>query len=158
MEKMQMCGTEPDASLPSPGFTFLQSLLMFPHLHPEALQTVSFWVLGRLHYTHVCILSHFSRVWLCDPWDYTVHGILQARILEWVGFPFSRWSSQCGDRTPVFHIAGRFFTSWATREAPKPRLRVSPHCLSVTSSLNLHKTKTVSCWCMAKPIQYCKVI
>ena len=31
---------------------------------------------------------------LCDPMDYTVHGILQARILEWVAFPFSRGSSQ----------------------------------------------------------------
>ena len=31
---------------------------------------------------------------LCDPTDYTVHGILQARILEWVAFPFFRGSSQ----------------------------------------------------------------
>ena len=36
---------------------------------------------------------------LCDPVDYTVHGILQARILEWVSFPFSRGSSQPRDRT-----------------------------------------------------------
>ena len=43
--------------------------------------------------------------------DYTVHGILQARILEWVAFPFSRGSSQPGDRTQVSCIAGRFFTS-----------------------------------------------
>ena len=41
---------------------------------------------------------------LCDPMDYTVHGILQARILEWVAFPLSR------DRTQVSRIAGRFFT------------------------------------------------
>ena len=34
---------------------------------------------------------------LCDPMDYTVHGILQARILEWVVFPFSRGSSQPRD-------------------------------------------------------------
>ena len=54
---------------------------------------------------------------LCDPMDYTVHGILQARILEWVAFPFSRGSSQPRDQTQVSHIAGRFFTSWATREA-----------------------------------------
>ena len=52
---------------------------------------------------------------LCDPMDYTVHGILQARILGWVAFPFSRRSSQPRDRTQVSHIAGRFFTSWATR-------------------------------------------
>ena len=48
---------------------------------------------------------------LCGPMDYTVHGILQARILEWVAFPFSRGSSQPRDRTQVSHIAGRFFTS-----------------------------------------------
>ena len=36
---------------------------------------------------------------LCNPMDYTVHGILQARILEWVAFPFSRGSSQPRDRT-----------------------------------------------------------
>ena len=54
---------------------------------------------------------------LCDPTDYTVHGILQARILEWVAFPFSRGSSQPRDRIQVSCIAGRFFTGWATREA-----------------------------------------
>ena len=46
-----------------------------------------------------------------DPMDYTVHGILQARVLEWVAFPFSRGSSQPRDRTQVSHIAGGFFTS-----------------------------------------------
>ena len=49
--------------------------------------------------------------------DYTVHGILQVRILEWVAFPFSRGSFQPRDWTQVSHIAGRFFTSWTTREA-----------------------------------------
>ena len=48
--------------------------------------------------------------------DYTVHGILQARILEWLAFPFSRASSQPRDQTQVSHIAGRCFTIWATRE------------------------------------------
>ena len=38
---------------------------------------------------------------LCDPMDYTVQGILQARILEWVAFPFSSASSQPRDQTPV---------------------------------------------------------
>ena len=52
-----------------------------------------------------------------DPMDYTVHGILQARILECVSVPFSRGFSQPRDQTQVFHIAVRFFTSWATREA-----------------------------------------
>ena len=57
------------------------------------------------------------RVRLCDPMDYRVHGILQARILEWVACPFSRGSSQPGDRTQVSCIVGRFIMSWATREA-----------------------------------------
>ena len=48
--------------------------------------------------------------------DYKIHGILQARTLEWVAFPFSRGSSQLRDQTQVSRIAGRFFTSWATRE------------------------------------------
>ena len=54
---------------------------------------------------------------LCNPMDYTVHGVLQARILEWGAIPFSRGSSQPTDQTQVSHIAGGFFTSWATREA-----------------------------------------
>ena len=48
---------------------------------------------------------------LCNPMNYTVHGILQARILEWVAFPFSRGSSQPRDGTQASLIAGRFFTS-----------------------------------------------
>ena len=47
---------------------------------------------------------------------YIVHGILQARILEWVAFLFSRRSSQPRDQTQVSCIAGGFFTNWATRE------------------------------------------
>ena len=54
---------------------------------------------------------------VCDPMDYTVHGILQARILEQVAFPFSRGSSQPRDPTQVSCIAGGFFTNWAIREA-----------------------------------------
>ena len=48
---------------------------------------------------------------LCDPMDYTVHGILQARILEWVAIPFSRGSFQPRYQTQVSTIAGGFFTS-----------------------------------------------
>ena len=51
---------------------------------------------------------------LCDPMDYTVHGILQAGILEWVAFPFSRGSSQPRDQTQVSRISSRLFTSGAT--------------------------------------------
>ena len=54
---------------------------------------------------------------ICGPMDYTEHGILQARILEWVAFPSSRRTSQPRDQIQVFCIAGGFFTSWATKEA-----------------------------------------
>jgi len=43
--------------------------------------------------------------------EYTVHGILQARILEWVAIPFSRGSFEPRDGTQVSRIAGRFFAS-----------------------------------------------
>ena len=52
-----------------------------------------------------------SFLTLSDPMGYTVHGILQAKILKWVAIPFSRKSSQYRDQTQVSHIAGRFFTS-----------------------------------------------
>ena len=48
--------------------------------------------------------------------------ILQARILEWVAFPFSRESSRPRGRTQVSHIACGFFTSWATRETLSTKL------------------------------------
>ena len=51
-----------------------------------------------------------SRLTLCDPMDYTVHGILQARILELVGIPFSRGSSPPRDGAQVSRPAGSFFT------------------------------------------------
>ena len=67
------------------------------------------------------MLATQSRPTLCDPMDYSppgysAHGILQARILEWIAISFSRRSSQLRDWTWVSHIAGRLFTNWATRE------------------------------------------
>ena len=55
--------------------------------------------------------SHSVRSTLCNPVAHTVHGILKARILEWVAFPFSRGASQPRDRTQVSHIASGLFTS-----------------------------------------------
>ena len=54
---------------------------------------------------------------LCNHKDYTAHKILQAKLLEWVAFPFSKEFSQPGDWTQVSHIVGGFFTSWAIMEA-----------------------------------------
>ena len=61
---------------------------------------------------------------LCNPMDCSlpgssIHGIFQARVLEWVAISCSRGSSWPRDRTQVSHIVGRHFTVWATREAPK---------------------------------------
>ena len=66
----------------------------------------------------VCVLFTQSCLTLCNPMDYSppsssVHGILQARILEWVAIPFSRGLSQPRDWNWVSWIAGRFFTIWA---------------------------------------------
>ena len=55
----------------------------------------------------------------CSPPSSSVHGILQARILEWVAISFSRGSSRPRDRTQVSHTAGRCFNLCATREALK---------------------------------------
>ena len=61
--------------------------------------------------------------------DHTVHGTAQARILEWVAFPFSRGSSQPRDRTQVSCIAGGFFTSRAETQG-KPK-NTGVHILSL---------------------------
>ena len=58
---------------------------------------------------------------LCNPMDcslpgFSVHGILQTRLLEWIAISFSRGSSQPRDQTWVSRITGRFFIIWATRE------------------------------------------
>ena len=55
----------------------------------------------------------------CSPPGSSVHGILQARILQWVAFPFSRASSRPRDQTQVSCIAGRFFTIWAIGKSPR---------------------------------------
>ena len=73
-------------------------------------------------YAVMCLVAP-SCLTLCDPMDYSlpgssVHGILQARILEWVAMPSSRGSSQPRVQTQVSGIIDRFFTIWATREAP----------------------------------------
>ena len=72
-------------------------------------------------YAVLCLVALLCPT-LCDPLDCSppgssVHGILQARILEWIAMPSSRGFSQPRDLTCVSCIAGGFFTSWPTREA-----------------------------------------
>ena len=67
------------------------------------------WVLGQLKDT-VCVLSQFSCAWLCNPMDYSLpgssdHGILQARVLDWVAMLSSSRSSWPRDWTYVAHIS-----------------------------------------------------
>ena len=75
-----------------------------------------------LHLIDECVLS-FSCVQLfvtpmdCSFPGSSIHEILQARILEWIAIPFSRRSSQPRDQTQDSHIADRFFTVWAIRNA-----------------------------------------
>ena len=64
-----------------------------------------------------------SCLTLCDPMDwsqpgFSICGLFQARVLEWVAVSFSRGSSQPRDWTRVSHIADKHFTIWATRESP----------------------------------------
>ena len=85
--------------------------------------------LGHRHLWGATILSvkvkvkSLSRVWLfvtpmdCSLPGSTFHGILQARVLEWVAISFSRGSSRPRDRTLISCIPGRRFNLWATREA-----------------------------------------
>ena len=54
----------------------------------------------------------------CSLPSFSVHGIFQARVLEWVAISFSRGSSQSRDRTWIASVAGRCFTIWTTRECP----------------------------------------
>ena len=87
---------------------------------PAACETVSspVFVTLLLQLSAAPVLNCFS---LCDPMDCSppgssVHGIFQARVLEWGVIAFSRRPSWPTDWTRVSHIAGRRFTVWATRE------------------------------------------
>ena len=113
--------------LPDPG---IKAMSTSPAVAGEFFTTGTTWeallTLARLHIlcwievgrmeSLPCFQSEKVKVaqscpTVCDLMDYTVHGILLARILEWVAFPFSRRSCQLRDRAKVSHIAGRFFTT-----------------------------------------------
>ena len=97
-----------------------------------------------IHYSkrfmyYICVLVAQSCPTLCNPWTVvhpapgsSVHGIFQARTLEWVVIPFSRGSSWPMDRTQVFRVAGRFFTSWARYKSHTTELN---HSVALVYSL-----------------------
>ena len=87
----------------------------------------------------LCLVDQLCPT-LCDPIDYSPqgssdHGILQARILEWVAISFSRGSSQPRDRTQVSRIAGRCFNLWATSSNSRLRLYTLASHLILTTML-----------------------
>ena len=65
---------------------------------------------------HLVVSDSLRPLGLCSPPGFSVHGISQARILEWAAISFSRGSSQPRHQSQVCCIAGRLFTLWATRE------------------------------------------
>ena len=82
-----------------------------------SLLTVQSSAVLSLQWKLILVLSESeSHSIVSDSLWLSVHGILQARILEWVAFPSSRGSSQPRDQTQVSNIAGGFFTIRATRE------------------------------------------
>ena len=95
----------------------------------------------------VCVLVAQSCLTLCDPMDCSLlgsslHGIIQAGILEWVAISFSRGSSWLRDQTQVSCIAGRSFTVWC-----KPIIgnQINPWQQRQTFNFLCHLT-TLSCW------------
>ena len=137
------------------------SVLLSLLLRSSSLGKVESWALFMLHHLRniretdtPCSLPPYlwphqgERKWkylvaqsgltLCNPRDSpgsSVHGILQARILEWVAMSFSRGSSQPRDQTWVSHMVGQFFTIWATGEAHFAFIPVS--CSGKTVALSL---------------------
>ena len=105
--------------------SFLSSSLVYKMWHSSpctclrlcfTLGTKAVWVadLNNMQFHSISershLLSHFSRVQLCDPMDCSplgssVHGILQVSVLEWVAMPSSRGSSQPRNQTHMFYVS-----------------------------------------------------
>ena len=110
-----------------PGFSILYYFLVFAQIYVHWVQMLYnhltlccplLWCPQSSQ--HQCmsvshsVMSNSCYPMLCSPPGFSVHSILQARILEWITIPFSRGSSWPRDRTLVSCIAGRFFIVWAT--------------------------------------------
>ena len=110
------------------------------------------WVFYRTTWSSTCVSlccakSLQSCPILCDPMEcsppgFSVHGIVQARILEWVAMPSSRGSSRPRDGTHIFCVsctAGGFFTTGATWEALCSFRLESKRCASLCAKSGLQK-------------------
>ena len=91
---------------------------------------------------------------LCSPLDSSllgssVHGILQARILEWIAIPFSRVSCRPRGQTPVSCIVGKFFTSWVTRkETSALNVPIAIGVLPLSGLFSALNHKVCVCMCL----------
>ena len=88
----------------------------------SSMSSLDFWKLLRVlfkspkwKWSH-SVMSDFCNCMDCSLPSFSVHGIFQARVPEWIAISFSRISSQPRDRTQVSHITGRRFTLWASRK------------------------------------------
>ena len=96
-------------------------LCPFPAIHCSLPGTIHITIVNYNFYSENESEVAQSCLTLCDPMDCSlpgssVHGIFQARVLEWVAISFSSGSSWPRDGTQVSHIVDRCFTIWATRE------------------------------------------
>ena len=114
--------TNLDGTLQSRDITLLTKILIVKAMvYPMVMYSCESWTIKKAESESEVTLS-CPTLW--DPMDcsllgFSVHGIFQARVLEWVAISFSRGSSQTRDWTQVSCIVGRRFTLWATREALK---------------------------------------
>ena len=121
----------------------------------------SFWIFTL--WSKVLVAQLCPTLW--DPMDYSppgssIHGILQARILEWLAMPSSRRSSRPRDRTQVSCITGRFFTIWATlvqkKSLPEMTLGFRPWVCRYISGYRKGHVERVSPFPLnPKPQQHC---
>ena len=117
------------------GKYILNVLIAHTHINGNCVRwwMWSFYYGNHLATYEVKVLVAQSCLTLWDPMDCSppgsfVHGILQARILEWVAILFSRRSPRPRDQTRVSCMSGRFFTIWATREAAT-YMRIKSCCM-----------------------------
>ena len=94
----------------------------FSHQITSEIEYIVIYLLNNYIFSSMKVLVAQSYTTLWNAMDYSppgssLHGIFQARILEWVAIPFSRGSSQTRDQTQVSCGRGRFFTCCTTKEA-----------------------------------------
>ena len=119
------------------------------HFSKENTQITNKYIKNAQHSYLLWVLSEVTQLCptLCDPMDCSlpgssIHGILQARVLEWVAISFSRGSSRPRDRTQVSRIVGRRFSVSATREVPSLLIRETQ--INITMRYHFIPNRTIT--------------